>query len=373
MIYLDNAATTRMYDEVIDAEKEVEKNFFANPTALHSFGMQAENLIKESKDIIAREINSSASEIFFTKGATESNNIIISSFNSDKNEAITSSIEHPSVYDAFVNSDYKKVTFLKNDRQGFIDLEHLKNSLTKDTKLVSIIYVNNEIGTIQNIREISKIVKQYNPNIFLHIDATQALGKEVCDVKKLKVDAMSFSGHKIHGPKGIGGLYINKNMLGQIKPLLYGGRQEIVSSGTLNTPAIYGMGKALEIMISKKEGEYIKELNIYLRNLILDKIDDIYVISPLENVSYYILDVCFANIKAEVLLHMLEEEEIYVSSGSACSRGEDNRVLTNLGVDKRFIDGAIRFSFSSDITKADLDKTVEVLKNSIEIIRKVMI
>lgn len=372
MIYLDNAATTRMYDEVIDSEIEVEKKYFANPSALHSFGMEAENLIKDTKKIFARELSCNPSEIYFTKGATESNNIIIGSFSSKENTAITTSIEHSSVYDAFNNNEYKEVKYIKNDRYGFIDLDDLKNSLNESTKLVSIIYVNNEIGSVQDIRKISKIVKDYNKEIFLHIDATQGLGKVSCDVKLLGVDALSFSGHKIHGPKGIGGLYINKDCISKIKPLLYGGRQEVISSGTYNTPAIVGMGKALEILIKKDEMAYIKELNFYLRELIRKEIEDYLIISPKEKVSYYILDVSFANIKSEVLLHMLEEEKIYVSSGSACSHGADNRILKNLNVPKKFMDGAIRFSFSSNITKDDLNKTIEVLKTSVNAIRKVM-
>ncbi|MDD7306348.1 MAG: cysteine desulfurase family protein [Peptoniphilaceae bacterium] len=372
MIYLDNAATTRMYDEVIDAEKNVEKNFFANPSALHSFGMEAENLIKESKRTFAKELGCEENEIYFTKGATESNNIIISSLASKQAEAISTGIEHASVYDAFNNYEYKEVKYLKNDKYGYIDLKDLEKSLTEDTKLVSIIYVNNETGTIQNIKEISKIVKEYNKDILLHIDATQALAKEDCKVKSLGVDALSFSGHKIHGPKGVGGLYVSKNFISKLKPLLYGGRQEIISSGTYNSPAIVAMAKALELMKEKNERSYIKELNLYFRKLVKENISNYTFISPSDKVSYYILNVGFANIKSEVLLHMLEEEEIYVSSGSACSKGAKSRVLENLNVDNKFIDGSLRFSFSSDITKKDIDKTINILKNSIEIIRKVM-
>lgn len=372
MIYLDNAATTRMYDEVIELEKEIEKNFFANPSALHSFGMQAENLIKETKNIIANELNCKGNEIYFTKGATESNNIIISAFSSQENSVLTSSLEHSSVFDTLNNNEFKQVKFIKNDKFGFVDVVDLKNKLDQYTKLVSIIFVNNETGTIQNIKEISKIIKDYNKNIFLHIDATQALGKIDCDINTLGVDSLSFSSHKFHGPKGVGGLYISQKFINKIKPILYGGRQEIISSGTYNTPAIVAMGKALLLMKEKNENEYIKQLNLYLRQLIQEHIKDYIIISPDKNVSYYILDVAFSNIKAEVLLHMLEDQQIYVSSGSACSQGKDSRILTNLKISKEFIDGAIRFSFSSDILKEDLDKTIEVLKKSIEIIRKVM-
>lgn len=372
MIYLDNAATTKMYKEAIEAEIEVAENFYANSSSIHSFGMESENLIKETKNIFAKVINAKENEIYFTKGASESNNIVISSFASLENMAITTSIEHSSVFDAFNNYKYKKVIYLKNDKYGFVDLEDLKNKLNDNIKLVSIIYVNNEIGTIQDIEKISKIIKDYDENICLHIDATQALGKIDCNVKKLSCDTMSFSAHKFHGPKGLGGLYISNKFIGKIKPIIYGGRQQVISSGTDNHQAIYAAGVALKKQIEDKEYAYIKKLNSYLREKINSHISDSYIISPENDSSPYILDVAFKNIKAEVLVHYLEDSEIYVSSGSACSKGEDNRILKAIGLDKAYIDGAIRFSFSSYISFEDLDKTADVLKSGIEMIREFM-
>lgn len=371
MIYLDNAATTKMYREAIEKMVEVEENYYANTSSIHSFGMESENLIKQSKNIMADVINAKESEIFFTKGASESNNIVVSSFASVDNKVITTSIEHSSIYDAVINNNYKEVVFLKNDIYGFVDLEDLKEKLDKDVKLVTIIYVNNEIGTIQYIREISELVKSYNPNICMHIDATQAVGKISCDVDKLGVDLMSFSAHKFHGPKGVGVLYVRSKILSRIKPVIYGGRQEIVSSGTVNHPAIYAAGVALEKQITSNEYQCIEDLNHALRNAIERSIDDYYIISPKENSSAYVLDVSFKNIKSEVLVHYLEDNGIFVSSGSACSKGEDNRILTALGIDKDYIDGAIRFSFSSDTSMDDINKTVSVLKEGIEMIREV--
>lgn len=372
MIYLDNAATTKMYKEAIEAEIEVAENFYANSSSIHSFGMESENLIKETKKIIAKVINAKENEIYFTKGASESNNIVISSFASLENMAITTSIEHSSVFDAFNNHKYKKVIYLKNDNYGFVDLEDLKNKLNDNIKLVSIIYVNNEIGTIQDIEKISKIIKDYDENICLHIDATQALGKIDCNVNKLSCDIMSFSAHKFHGPKGLGGLYISNKFIAKIKPIIYGGRQQVISSGTDNHQAIYAAGVALKKQIGDKEYAYIKKLNSYLREKINSHISDSYIISPENDSSPYILDVAFKNIKAEVLVHYLEDSEIYVSSGSACSKGEDNRILRAIGLDKAYIDGAIRFSFSSYISFEDLDKTADVLKSGIEMIREFM-
>ncbi len=369
MIYLDNAATTKMYDEAIKAYVKAQEETFANPSALHSFGMEAENLIKQSRKYIASVISSAESEIFFTKSASESNNIAIKSFGG---VALTSKIEHSSVQEAFKNSDFDKVIYLDNDKYGFIDLNDLKKQLNNDISFVSIIYVNNEIGCIQDIRKISKIIKSFNKNIILHIDATQALGKIDCDVKALGVDMMSFSAHKFHGPKQMGGLYIKKDITAKVKPILDGGYQEIISSGTSDAPSIYAMAIALRKQIEANEYEYIKDINSYFRSLIKDSIDDYYIISPEESCSAYILDVAFANIKAEVLLHMLEEEEIYVSSGSACSKGDDSRILSAIDLDEKYMDGSIRFSFSGEISKEDLDFTIDILKRSIELIRMVI-
>lgn len=369
MIYLDNAATTKMYEEAIEAYVDVCKNHFANPSALHSYGMDAENLIKETKKYIGKLISASESEIFFTKSATESNNIAIKSFDG---LAITSKIEHSSVYNTFKNSHFDEVRYISNDNYGFIDEDDLKIKLDNKVTFVSFIYVNNEIGTIQDIKNLSKIIKGFNKDIVIHIDATQAMGKISCDVEELGIDMMSFSAHKFHGPKQLGGLYIRKNIQGKIKPILDGGYQEVFSSGTNNPPAIYACGIALKKQIESNEYTHIEELNLYLRKLIKENIKDSYIISPIENSSPYILDVAFSNIKSEVLLHMLEEEEIYVSSGSACSKGQYSRVLSALGIDKKYMDGAIRFSFSNEITKKDLDFTLKVLKDSIEMIRMVI-
>ena len=369
MIYLDNAATTKMSEKALDAYVDACRNFFANPSALHSYGMEAENLIKETKKYIASVISASDSEIFFTKSATESNNIAIKSFDG---LAITSKIEHPSVYESFKHSNFEDVLYIENDRYGFIDKNDLKNKLSDKVNFVSIIYVNNETGTIQDIKKLSKIIKGFKSDIVIHVDATQAMGKISCDVNNLDVDMMSFSAHKFHGPKQLGGLYIRKNIQAKIKPILDGGYQEIISSGTNNPPAIYAAGVALREQIESRNYDYIKSLNTYLRELLEKNIEDVYIISPEEFVSPYILDVAFSNIKAEVLLHMLEEEEIYVSSGSACSKGEESRILKALDVDKKYIDGAVRFSFSDNISKEDLDFTIEVLQRSIEMIRMVM-
>ena len=209
-------------------------------------------------------------------------------------------------------------------------------------------------------------------DIVIHIDATQALGKIDSDVKRLGVDLMTFSAHKFHGPKGVGALYVKSNLIDKMRPVTLGGRQQLVASGTDNHPAIYAMGLALEETLRRNKTSYLMELNLHMRSLIEDNIDNILILSPKENSAPHILTVCFENIKSEVLLHMLEQEKIYVSSGSACSKGNNNRILDALGVEDKYKDGMIRFSFSEEISKDDIDFTVEVLKKSVETIRMVM-
>ena len=372
MIYLDNAATTKIYKKAQQARAFAEDEAFANSSSIHTFGLKSSNLLRKSREIIASIIGSSPDEIYFTKGATEANNIVISSLSGENSIAITSSIEHSSVYDSFKNNIFKEVIFLKNDQYGFIDIKDLKDKLQNDVKLVSIIYANNETGTIQDIRKISDIVKSFDKNILIHIDATQALGKISCDVNELKVDLMSFSAHKFHGPKGVGGLYVRKEILQKIKPVLHGGHQQVVSSGTDNHPAISAMATALKEQIDADEFNYVDDLNKYMRKLIDKNISDYIINTPDENYSPYILSVGFANIKSEVLLHMLEDNDIYVSSGSACSKGNNNRILEALDVDDKYSDGVIRFSFAGENTKEELEETVKVLKESIDEIRRVM-
>lgn len=372
MIYLDNAATTRMYDQVIERQAGLEKNTFANPSSLHSFGMEAENIVTDTRKILANYLSCNPNEVFFTKGASESNNIVLKSFAGEDKAMITSKIEHASILDSLENLPYGEKIFLKNDSFGFVDLKDLEEKISDKTALVSIIYVNNETGTIQDIKKIGKIIKEKNPRTIYHLDATQGFGKFDIDVNKIGVDALSLSAHKIHGPKGVGALYIRKSFQDYFSPLIYGGRQEVFSSGTTNVPAIGAFGECLKLYRQRRNPSYVKELNLYFRNKVLDRIEDYKVVSPLENSSPYILDIAFAKIKSEVLLHMLEEDEIYVSSGSACSRGNGNRILEALDLDKRFMDGAIRFSFSEENTKEELDFVVEKLATNIDRIRRLM-
>ncbi|MCI5840172.1 MAG: cysteine desulfurase family protein [Peptoniphilaceae bacterium] len=372
MIYLDNAATTKMFKEAIDAQVNVENDFFANPSSLHSFAMKAEDLVEETRKIVSNYMGVNKREIYFTKGATESNNIAIKSFDNSKTIALISKIEHASVDNTFrTSNNFKKKYYVKNDKYGFIDLEDLKSLMREKVNFVSIMHVNNEFGTIQNINEIGKIIKNINPNCIFHVDGTQAFAKIPLNIDDT-IDMYSFSGHKIHGPKGIGGIYISDRVKKFIKPILDGGYQEKISSGTTNVSGIYSMGVALKKLLELNPYKNVDKVRNYLLNK-LKNIEDIYVISPNKNYSPYILEVAFANIKSEVLLHFLESEEIYVSSGSACSLGNNSRVLSSIYVPEKYIDGSIRFSFSYENTIEEMDKTFEVLNNGVNMIREVMI
>lgn len=382
MIYLDNCSTTKPRREVINAMMESMEANFGNPSSLHRLGIRAEKKIKEARDAISSYLNVDSKEIYFTSGGTESNNIaiqsIVSKYNKRGNHIITTKIEHPSVLNVMKNYESLgyRVTYLDVDEYGFISLEQLKDSISKDTILISIIHVNNEIGSIQNIKEIRKMINDCNSQAILHLDGVQSFGKIEFSLKALGVDTYSFSGHKIHGPKGIGGLYINDNL--KLSPIMFGGNQEKgLRSGTENLPGIIGFGEAVRIISKnfKYEQDHVNDLKKYMVKKIHDEIDDIRVNTTIElNSSPYILNVSFRNTRGEVLLHYLEDKNIYVSTSSACSsKGtEKSHVLKSIGLKDNEIEGAIRFCFSYENKKEDIDYTIEILKSSVKEIRKII-
>lgn len=381
VIYLDNCSTTRPRDEVIDVMNFMFKECFGNPSSLHSLGFKTEKKIEEARKIIANFLNVRNDEIFFTSGGTESNNIaiqgLVNRYKRRGNHLITSKIEHSSVLNIFkyYESQGFEVTYLDVDEEGNIDLNQLRNSINKDTILISIMVVNNEIGTIEPIKEIRKIIDEEKSEAFLHLDGIQAFGKIPLEIQNWKADTFSFSGHKIYGPKGVGGLYIRKGL--NIDPLVYGGRQERgLRSGTENTPGIVGMGKAVEIIGEKfkEESDYVKKLKIYFAEKVNKEINGIKINSSLdEKTSPYILNISFLDIKGEVLLHYLEQENIFVSTASACSVNAEDKshVLKAIGLKDNEIDGTIRFCFSYENTFEELDYAVEILKKSIDEIREI--
>ena len=382
MIYLDNCSTTRPREEVVKATVEGMMDDFGNPSSLHRLGMKSEKKIKEARDNIAKFLEVNSKEIYFTSGGTESNNIAIQSMvnklHKRGNHIITTKIEHPSVLNIMRNYEEQgfQITYLDVDNYGYISLEQLKNSIKSDTILVSVMHVNNEIGAIEPISEIKRIINEKNPKVLFHVDGVQGFGKINISLKSAGIDSYSFSGHKIYGPKGIGGLFIDKKHI--LSPIVFGGNQEMgLRSGTENLPGIIGFGEATKIMSYnfKKESDHVASLKKYFAYKIKEEIEDIKFNTSLdEKSSPYILNVSFNHVRGEVLLHYLEEREIYVSTSSACSsKGtEKSHVLKSIGLRDKEIEGAIRFCFSYENTMEDMDYTVQILKQSVSEIRQIV-
>lgn len=378
-IYLDNSATTKPYDEVIEYISQINKNVYGNPSSMHLKGLDSEKHIKSAREIIAKSLAVDNQEIYFTSGGTEANNLAIIGFleaNPRKgNKIITTKIEHPSVLEVYKHLMERGyiVDFVDVDDKGVINLNSLRDAINDNTALISIIYINNEIGSVQPISEIVEIKNSKDREIAIHLDAVQAYGKVKISPKKLGIDLMSISSHKIHGPKGVGALYIKKGL--KVKPVLIGGGQELsIRSGTENVSGICGFGMAADITTKKIEENYLRCMKIkeYFKNRLIEEFsEDAFIVSP-KDASPYILNVSFSNIRAEVLLHHLEMENIFVSTGSACSsrKNSHSHVLKALGLRPERIDGAVRFSFSAFNSIKDMEYTINVLK---EILPKINI
>lgn len=379
-IYLDHAATTKPYEEVAEVVAYTMLQSYGNPSSLHKKGMEAETILKNASEFLARQIGALPEEIIFTSGGTESNNTAIlgasMAYRRTGNKIITSAIEHPSVKAVFQHLKEQgfEVITIGVDASGYIDQTALKEALDDQTLLVSIMHVNNEIGTIQPIKEIGNLIKSINPNTLFHVDAVQSFGKLAIQVKQAKIDFLSVSAHKFHGPRGVGLLYKNKAV--RIQSLMFGGgQQKNIRSGTENIPGIAGTLKAAELTFKnqKIDLDHIRACKMYLANHILSEISDTWINGPtLEEGTPYILNIGFKDVRSEVLLHALEEEGIYVSSGSACSshKKEKDGVLTAIGNEKEKLDHAIRFSFAYDTQIDDLEKVVNVLKSQVTLLRK---
>lgn len=372
MIYFDNAATTRVREEVADIMMKYMTEDYGNPSAVYRFGLNTEKSIDKARMTIADILNVDKGEIFFTPGGTWSNNIAIGGVMSkaSSNRAILSPIEHSSVSKAFKNLENKKdIVYLSTDEYGIVDINDLKKKINDRTSLVSIMQVNNELGTIQDIEEIGKVIKS-NSDALFHVDGVQGFCKIPLEIKKY-IDFYSMSSHKIHGPKGIGALYIKKGI--SINPISYGGGQEFgISPGTQNVAGIMGFALAAKLAFENydKEIEYIKGLKEEVLKGI-NEIDDIRINSNL-NSSPYILSVGFKNVKSEVLLHMLDDDGICVSAGSACSGNKKSKVLEAVNIPKDYIDGTIRISFSHYNNIEECRKLVKSLKFNIQNFRKIV-
>lgn len=378
-VYLDNSATTRAYDSVGDLVRKVMCEDYGNPSSMHAKGVTAEHYIKEAKETLAKLMKVQDKEIFFTSGGTESDNLAlmgVARANRRRgNHLITSAIEHPAVINTMrhLEEEGYRVTFLPVDRYGRIRLDALKEALCEDTILVSVMYVNNEVGSVQPIAEAASIVKAYNKDILFHVDAVQGFGKYRIYPRKLNVDLCTISGHKIHGPKGIGALYVGSHV--KIQPIVFGGEQQKnVRSGTENVPGIAGLGLAAKLIYQDLD-EKVARMRDLKAHFIegVQKIEDITIHGLYDETSApHIISVGFAGIRSEVLLHALEEKGIYVSSGSACASNHPqiSGVLKGIGAGQEYLDATLRFSMSEFTTPEEIDYTLETLYNIVPVLRK---
>ncbi len=378
--YLDNSATTVVVAPVKDIMIKTMCEDFGNPSSLHLKGVDAEKYVKKAREIIAKSIKVDEKEIIFTSGGTESNNLALIGTALANQRAgkhiITTCFEHASVLSTmdFLKNMGFEITYLAVDSDGKIDLNQLKESLRADTILVSVMYVNNEIGAVEPVSEISKIIKAYNPDIVFHVDAIQAYGKYIINPKKQGIDLLSVSGHKIHGPKGSGFLYASGKV--KLKPIIYGGgQQKGMRSGTENVPAIAGLGEAVKYSYDNFN-EKIEKL-YSLKDYFIDevsKIDNVRINSKKGKESApHIVSVSFIGVRSEVMLHTLEDRGIFVSAGSACSSNKQKNVsatLKGIGLKPEEIDSTIRFSFCYETTKEEIDYAVDVIKENIAMLRK---
>lgn len=378
-VYFDNSATTRVLDKVVAAMDQMMTENYGNPSARHIMGVKAENAVKQAAAQVAKTLKVKEKEILFTSGGSESNNMALIGTALANRRAgkhiIASNIEHPSIYNTlgFLEEMGFEVTYLQVDGKGHVDLEQLKQSLRPDTILVSVMYVNNEVGAIEPIEEIASLVHGRNPAILLHVDAIQAYGKLVIHPKKQGIDLLSVSAHKFHGPKGVGFLFIDGRV--KIHPLLYGGgQQKDLRSGTENVPGIAGMGAAAQEMYTdhQEKVDYITGLKDYMIDR-MGQLEGVTVNSLKGNQGApQIVSAGFAGVRSEVLLHALEEKGIYVSSGSACSSNHPaiSGTLKAIGVKKELLDSTLRFSFGLFNTKEEIDYCMEALEGLLPVLRK---
>ena len=380
-VYLDNAASTRVSKPVIELMNKAMDEDYANPSAKHLKGMEAEKYLKEAAAKIAKTMKVSEKELVFTSGGTESNNMALIGAAMARQRygkhIISTAIEHSAVHQVLVHlADLGfEYSILKVDEKGQISLEELKSLLRADTILVSVMYVNNEIGAVQDIKAIADIVHGYNKDIYMHTDAIQAYGKFKIFPKKEGIDLLSVSAHKLHGPKGSGFLYIDERV--NIKPIIYGGGQQRgLRSGTLNIPGIAGLGEAAKEAYEDfdKEVEYIYGLRDYLIDEITKLNDEGIKLNSEKGLKFapHVLSISISGVRAEVLLHAMEERGIYIASGSACSSNHPglSGTLKGIGLKEEFLSSTVRVSFSKYNNKKELDFFLANLKELIPQLRR---
>lgn len=383
-VYLDNSATTRVFPEVAELMTKIMCADYGNPSSLHTKGIEAEQYLRYAKGVFAKILKVNEKEIFFTSGGTESDNMAIMGCalaNQRRGKhLITTKVEHPAVLNTMRHMETMgfRVTYLSVNKYGQISLEELQRVMTQDTILVSIMHTNNEMGALQPVAEAGALIKRMNPGTLFHVDAVQGFGKAKIYPKKMGIDLLSVSGHKIHGPKGIGMLYIGEKV--KIQPIIFGGGQQMnLRSGTDNVPGIAGMAKAAELLYE----HYDSDINrLYqCKKYFMDgvrKLDGIQIngLLPEEadgaGTAPHIVSVSFRGVRSEVLLHALEEDGIYVSAGSACAarKPQPSATLKAIGIDRTLLESTIRFSFSVYTTQQELDYTLKALYDKIPMLRK---
>ena len=378
--YLDNSATTRCTQRVRDAVVQVMMEDYGNPSSKHMKGVEAERYLKDARETVARTLKVNEKEIYFTSGATESNNwALIGAARANRRAGmhlITTAVEHPAVLMPmqYLEEQGFRVTYLPVDSKGHISLQDLEQALCEDTILVSMMYVNNEVGTVEPIEEAARIVQKYNPDILFHTDAVQAYGKMRIYPKRAGIDMLSVSAHKIHGPKGIGFLYVNEKV--KIHPLILGGgQQKGMRSGTDNVPGAAGLAQA-----AREAYEQLEESREHLLDLKkrmtdgLEQMESVAVLSEKGDSSApHIVSASFPGVRSEVLLHALEDRGIYVSAGSACSSNKKlpvSAVLKELHLSPELLESTLRFSFSRYTTAEEIDYCLQALRELLPVLRR---
>jgi len=377
--YLDNSATTRCSERAAEMVMKVMREDFGNPSSMHTKGVEAEHYIREAKEFFAKNLKVDEKEIYFTSGGTESNNLaLIGTAMANRrsgNHLITTSVEHASVGNPmkYLEEQGFEVTYLPVDQDGIVSLEALKEALRPETILVSVMYVNNEVGAVQPVDEIAKLVKDYDSKIIFHVDAIQAYGKYRIWPKKEGIDLLSVSGHKIHGPKGTGILYVNSKL--KIYPIILGGgQQKGMRSGTENVPGIAGLAEAAKECYENLD-EKVDRLYALKERFVkqIEQLEDVKVNGRTGRDSApHIVSVSFRDVRSEVLLHALEEKGIYVSAGSACSSNKPavSHTLKSMGIEKDLLGSTLRFSFCFETTEEETDYCVRELQELLPMLRR---
>lgn len=380
-VYLDNSATTRTFPEVAELMSKIMCEDYGNPSSMHNKGVQAERYVRYGRETLAKILKVNEKEIYFTSGGTESDNLALigcamANYRAGKH-LITTKIEHPAILQTmhYLEDQGFEVTYLSVDDKGQISLQELQNAMRKDTILISIMHTNNEIGAVEPIAEAGRLIKSTNPSTLFHVDAVQGFGKYRIYPKRMGIDLLSVSGHKIHGPKGVGFLYIGEKV--KIHNIIYGGgQQKNLRSGTENVPGIAGMAKAAEMLYNhlEEDAERLYSLKDYFCEG-LRKIPDIRINNPegMEGAPH-IVSLSVAGVRSEVLLHALEDKGIYVSAGSACSSNKPHTAgsatMKAIKLPEEFLDSTLRFSMSVYTTREELDYTLQVMYDIIPMLRK---